>query len=101
MNTTLVCFPTFDIFQQVFTDVTDNYGVMVIDNRIQSKNITDKIFWYKAKEVPPFKVGSNKFHKFHNSSYDDNWDKKIDTGNPFELVASKKNSIKFSIEKIK
>jgi hypothetical protein len=94
-------FPTYDIFQQVFTDVTDNYGVMVIDNRIQSKNITDKIFWYKAKEVPPFKVGSNKFHKFHNASYDDNWDKKIDMGNPFELVASKKNSIKFSIEKIK
>jgi hypothetical protein len=94
-------FPTFDIFQQVFTEVTDNYGVMVIDNRIQSKNITDKIFWYRAKEVPPFKVGSHKFHKFHEKIYDDKWDKKVETSNPFELVSSKKNSIKFTIEKIK
>jgi hypothetical protein len=94
-------FPTFDIFQQVFSQVTDNYGVLVIDNRIQSKNITDKIFWYKAKEVPPFKVGNSKFHKFHDKTYDDNWDRKIESSNPFELVASKKNNIKFTVEKIK
>jgi hypothetical protein len=58
-------FPTFDIFQQVFTDITEDYGMMVINNRIHSKNITDKVFWYKAKKAPPFKVGCRKFHKFH------------------------------------
>ena len=52
-------FPSFDIFQQVFSDITENYGVMVIDNRGHSKNITDNVFWYKAKQVPSFKVGPN------------------------------------------
>ena len=31
---------------------------MVINNRIHSKKIEDKVFWYKAKEVPDFKLGS-------------------------------------------
>ena len=36
------------MFQQSFLDVTENYGCMVIDNRVHSKDIT-KVFWYKAK----------------------------------------------------
>ena len=90
-------FPTFDIFQQVFSELTDNYSVMVIDNRIHSKNITDKVFWYKAKKVPLFQVGSKKFKKFHKESYDENWNKKIEIFNPFNLI--KKN--KLIIEKVK
>ena len=37
-------FPNFDIFQQVFTEVTENFGCMVINNRIHSKKIEDKVF---------------------------------------------------------
>jgi len=92
-------FPTFDIFQQVFTDLTDNYSVMVIDNRIHSKNLTDKVFWYKAKKVPKFQVGSKKFKKFHTTTYDEGWDKKIEVFDPFSLC--KKKSIKLIVEKIK
>ena len=51
-------FPSFDIFQQVFTEITDNYGCMVINNRVHSTNITDKVFWYKAKSTPSFTMGS-------------------------------------------
>jgi hypothetical protein len=91
-------FPTFDIFQQVFNDLTDNYGVMVIDNRIHSKNLTDKVFWYKAKKVPTFKVGSNKFKDFHNTKYDELWDKKIEIFDPINLM--KKSNIKLIVEKI-
>jgi len=94
-------FPTFDIFQQVFSDITENYGVMVINNRVHSKNITDKIFWYKAKsEVPNFKIGSSKFHKFHKKTYVEDWDKKNINVNPFEQM-NKRNSIKVCVEKVK
>jgi len=92
-------FPTFDIFQQVFSELTDNYSVMVIDNRIHSKNITDKVFWYKAKKVPKFQVGSKKFKNFHKESYDENWNKKIEIFNPFNIM--KKNNLKLIIEKVK
>lgn len=95
-------FPTFDIFQQVFSDITENYGVMVINNRVHSKNITDKVFWYKAKsDVPPFKIGSDRFRKYHKKSYDDQWTKKNIDFNPFEIIGKKRNSIKICVDKVK
>ena len=94
-------FPTFDIFQQVFTDVTEHYGMMVINNRIHSKNITDKVFWYRAKEVPDFKIGCNKFHRFHKSSYDSEWNKRMEVFNPADIIAKKRNNIRICIDKVK
>lgn len=91
-------FPTFDIFQQVFTNITEDYGVMVINNRIHSKNIEDKVFWYKAKEVPDFEIGNKKYKKFHSSSYDKEWNKRINYFNP---NSTKKNGIKLIVDKIK
>ena len=93
-------FPTFDIFQQVFSDITENYGVMVINNRVHSKNITDKVFWYRAKNVPHFKIGCNKFRRFHKKNYDEEWNKRITYFDPNELLAKKKG-IKVSVDKIK
>ena len=92
-------FPSFDVFQQVFSELTDNYGVMVIDNRIHSKNITDKVFWYKAKNEPSFKIGCKKYIKYHDQNYDDKWDKRIDIFNSQNLI-KKKNNIKIIVEKI-
>lgn len=94
-------FPTFDIFQQVFTDITENYGIMVIDNRVHSKNLTDKVFWYKAKNVPTFKIGCNKFHRYHNTAYDKDWNKRLEVFNPLDLVSKRKNTIRVAVEKIK
>jgi len=91
-------FPTFDIFQQVFSELTEDFGCMVINNRIHSKNITDKVFWYKAKPTPEFEIGCNKFLKFHEKSYDENWNKKIAVYNP---SMCKRNGIKLIIDKVK
>ena len=93
-------FPTFDIFQQVFTDVTEDYGMMVINNRIHSKNITDKVFWYKAKKAPPFKVGCRKFHKFHQDSYDSNWNRRLEVFNPADLIVKKRTNLRVLVEKV-
>jgi hypothetical protein len=93
-------FPTFDIFQQVFSDLTENYGMMVINNRVHSKNITDKVFWYRAKPVPAFKVGSKKFRKFHDEAYDSNWNKRLEIFDPNSLYSNKKNSIRVNVQKI-
>ena len=94
-------FPTFDVFQQVFNDITEDYGIMVINNRIHSKNITDKVFWYKAKEVPKFSLGNKKFRDYHDKTYDNNWDNKIQIFNTNNIFPSKKNSIKINVDKIK
>jgi len=94
-------FPTFDIFQQVFSDITENYGIMVINNRVHSKNITDKVFWYRAKTVPTFRVGSNTFRKFHDKSYDSDWNKRLEVFNPESLVSKRKGTVRITVDKVK
>lgn len=94
-------FPTFEIFQQVFTDVTEDYGVMVINNRIHSKNITDKVFWYKAKDTPSFMVGSHKYLNYHKKCYDRNWNRRLPVFDPASVIAKKRNAISLIVEKIK
>ena len=94
-------FPTFDIFQQVFSEVTENYGVLVIDNRIHSQNITDKVFWYKARPVNEFKIGCDKYINYHDKFYDEKWNKKLAVFDPSYALSKKKNSIKLIIDKVK
>ena len=84
-------FPTFDMFQQVFLDVTEDYGCMVIDNRVHSKDITKKVFWYKAKSTPNFKMGSKNYRKYHRKNYDSEWNKQIKTFDAASFVKKKTN----------
>ena len=69
-------FPTRDIFDQVFLQITDNYGCMVINNRLRSSEIKNKVFWYKAKNRINFKVGTSDIYNFHKKKFDNNYNKK-------------------------
>lgn len=70
-------FKTYDHFDQVFSQVTDNYGCMVIDNRLRSSDITKKVFWYKARiDIPEFKLGCSKVLKYNKKKYDENHNKR-------------------------
>ena len=70
-------FPTRDLFDQVFLQVTDNYGVMVINNRLRSTDIKKKVFWYRAAKRDNLQVGCTRFKQFHNIYYDKNHDKRL------------------------
>ena len=94
-------FPSFDVFQQVFSDITADFGCMVINNRVHSTDITEKVFWYKAKETPEFTMGSKKYKKFHKKNYDKNWNKRIETFNINDVLGKKKNKPSLIIEKVK
>jgi len=63
-------FPSKDLFEQVFLQVTDNYGCMVINNRIRSVDIQKKVFWFKAAKRDDFIIGNSSFKKFHKKNYD-------------------------------
>ena len=43
-------FPTFDVFNQVMNQCTENFECLVIDNKIHSNNINDNVYWYKAQD---------------------------------------------------
>jgi hypothetical protein len=94
-------FPDFNTFQQVFLDLTENYGCMVINNRVHSKDITEKVFWYKAKDTPDFTMGNKLYKKFHSKKYDKNWNKKMEVFDPSLMMSKKRQDSQFTIEKIK
>ena len=90
-------FPSRELFDQVFLQVTDDYGVMVINNRLRSSDIRKKVFWYKAKKRADLNVGCTRFKHFHNLYYDANHDKRL----PFIDMNSFGNKKKSNIHVVK
>lgn len=41
-------FIDFDSFNEVFTLLTNTYSCMVINNKINTNNLKEKVFWYRA-----------------------------------------------------
>ena len=54
-------FPTFESFCQVMDQCTENYECLVINNNAKSNKLDDQIFWYKAANHGPFKLGAKEF----------------------------------------
>jgi len=86
-------FPKFDLFEQVFLQVTSNYGCMVINNRIKTTDLSKKVFWFKAKKVPNFKIGSPAFLKFHEERYDPDYQNKQQLFDVLSYGSKKKSNI--------
>lgn len=61
--------PSFATFSQVFDAVTEDYGVLVLDQTKQSSKITDIVFHYKATIRPPFRFGAPEIWRFHRAVY--------------------------------
>ena len=93
-------FPTFDIFQQVFNEVTSDYGCMVINNKIHSKRLEDKVFWYKASPVPDFEIGNKSYKKYSDKFFDPKHSKRVPIFDPETALARKRNAINLIVEKI-
>lgn len=60
--------PSFNMFQSVMQSTTEDYHCLVMDNTVQSNNLEDNVFWYKAPLRGPklknFKVGCPEYHRF-------------------------------------
>ena len=69
-------FPSFDLFRQVFVQLTSDFGCMVIVNRGARDSFLEKIYWFKADNEDVDRIGCKQFNKFHKDNYDDNWRKK-------------------------
>jgi hypothetical protein len=62
-------FPTFDAFNEVLTQCTENYECLVLNVRSTSNKIEDVVFWYKAKVGRKFKIGSKELWEHHKRNY--------------------------------
>jgi len=71
-------FPNFNTFRQVFSELTADFGCMVIDNRRKASNPLERLFWYKAPNLEGHTkiIGGKQFRKFHEYNYVKDWRKK-------------------------
>ena len=69
-------FANFEMFRSVFLNITDDYGAMVLNSQVKSKEITDKVFWYKAGKNDSFIVGSKFYKQYHQKNFNKDWKKK-------------------------
>ena len=62
-------FPTFEMFNQVMDQCTENYECLVINNNSKSNKLTDQVFWYKADARPDFKIGADPYWKYSQENF--------------------------------
>ena len=69
--------PSYDIFNDILTDCTQDHGCLVVKNTGcgNDKDFSKSIAWYKAKEYTNFKVGIPKFWEFHKKKYNKSYEK--------------------------
>jgi hypothetical protein len=71
-------------------NTTENYECLVINNNSKSNKLTDQIFWYKAENHPPFKLGSKEFWDISKGMGSDDEEEAYD---PNKQKKNKKGSI--------
>ena len=58
--------PTFKLFCQIMDEITGDHTALVINNRVQSNNPEDCVFWYKAEAIPKdYKFGCEDYWLFN------------------------------------
>lgn len=70
-------FPTFSAFKQVYENLTEDFGAMVIKKREAKRDITDKIFHFRANNITPKMLGCRQMIKYHNKNFDKDWEEKM------------------------
>lgn len=69
--------PSFNLFQHIMDQVTNNYTALYIHNATQSNRWEDCVFWYRAPQVPQFHIGCDDYWRFHYARYNEEYDDKI------------------------
>lgn len=64
-------FPTFDSFNQVMMQCTENYGALVLDHIAKTSRVEECVFWYKAQNRGPYKIGKRALWVYHYLHYKD------------------------------
>lgn len=65
--------PSFDMFCDIMDALTTDFTAVFINNRVQSNNIEDCVFYYRADlgAIPDdWKFGSESYWKFHEERFD-------------------------------
>jgi hypothetical protein len=90
-------FPTRDIFEMVFSELTNNYGCMVINNRLRSNDLKKKVFYFKAKDTPSFKMGVPRCIRFNSENFDPQYEKKHNAFDLNSLIFKRRSNLRIKM----
>jgi hypothetical protein len=73
-------FECFAIFRQVYGQLTQDNGAMVIVNRGAKAQLCDKVYWYRAPDLGGQRIdsGCKQFRKFHSLNYNESWRREVE-----------------------
>jgi hypothetical protein len=60
--------PSFELFNEIMDQCTENYECLVLKINAQSNKLEDQIFWYKAETHEDFKIGAKEFWAMHHAN---------------------------------
>jgi len=92
-------FPKYEMFDTLFNQLTDDYGTMIIDNSSNSRDLNERIFWYKAHIKDPFPICCSRLIKFHEENYQKEDEKKRNIFNINDICQPKRAN--FIVSKVK
>lgn len=64
--------PSFELFCSILDMCTEDYKCLVFSAAGDSNRMEDCVFWYKAEDHGPFKVGGKQFWDVHDERYNPN-----------------------------
>jgi len=84
-------FPDFNSFKDVFSQLTIDWGCMLVVNKNANSKFTEKIFRYRS-DISDAKIrfGSTQFIKYNDKNLDKNWKEKIKEFDIVEYCVNKK-----------
>jgi hypothetical protein len=66
--------PSFDYFCNILDACTKDHECLVVKLNGTSNKLEDQIFWYKAESHKNFRVGHQKYWKFHKENYNKHYE---------------------------
>jgi len=95
-------FPDFHSFRQVFKQLTDDFGAMVIKNRGARGSLFDKIAFYRAPDLSKIKMdfGCKQFRTYDKKNYDKEWEEKKFAVNYDDRIMNVKKKDKISVKRV-
>jgi hypothetical protein len=96
-------FPDFNSFRQVFRQLTEDYGAMVIKNRGSRGNLFDKIAFYRAPDLRKknMSFGCDQFNTYHEKNFRKEWRKdKFVIDYDDYLLDKKRSKTKINIKRV-
>ena len=93
-------FQSFEVYSSVMNQVCQDHHCLVIHMNCSSDRLEDQVFWYKAREHPPFTLCSRKMWELSNAHMEAERSDSDEDEEPFDPNFVRKNQRRVTVKKV-